>query len=114
MMKKLLIAFGVLLALLTLISAFGGSLSSEGFEEEETMPPVYDATETFWQEQQNALVESYVDDTQQTEEDNANLTAEHTQSNVETFASCGNVKENFTDADLDVEPFEEDQIYSTV
>lgn len=121
-MKTVLIAFAVLLAILTLISAFGGSLNREGFEEE-SFPLVHDdetkhSSENFWEEQQKALVEQFAEEHEQkhlepfqetkhhegTEEMH---TAEHVQEN---FAGCGNYKEKFANEE-EIEPYEDEKTY---
>ena len=108
-MKTLLITFAVLLAILTLISAFGGSLSREQFEEA-PMPFLEDekvgaSTENFWEEQQKHLVESFMEEKEQ--DSNSAVLPEHSQDNVEQFATCGNQKENFSNG-KDIEPYEDD------
>jgi hypothetical protein len=119
-MKTLLITFGVLLVILTLISAFGGSLTRERFEEE-SMPSVYTeeempaSTENFWEEQQKSMLEAFTENKEQEQEQEQEQplmhTAEHSQDNMEQFASCGYQKETFTNSELDIEPFEEEKTY---
>jgi hypothetical protein len=128
-MKTVLIAFAVLLAILTLISAFGGSLNREGFEDE-SFPLIQDedtqhSTENFWEEQQKALVEQFAEDHEQkavepfedTIQQEAMMhTAEHAQEPMmhttehaqENFAGCGNYKEDFVNLD-DIEPYEDEK-----
>lgn len=110
-MKTLLITFAVLLAVLTLISAFGGSLSRERFEEE-PMPfleneKVGASTENFWEEQQKHLVESFMEEKENEKDSNSTMLPEHSQENVEPFATCGSQKENFSNG-KDIEPYEDD------
>jgi hypothetical protein len=129
-MKNILIAFAVLLAILTLISAFGGSLNREGFEDE-TFPEMHtQATESFWEEQQQALAQQHVEqhnnpievkeefESQEPTEEPQWPTAEQVQENFascgnmkENFTSCGNMKENFVDAEHDIEPYEDEKTY---
>ncbi len=120
-MKTLFITFGVLLVILTLISAFGGSLNHETFEEEPLPLDTQASSQDFWQEQQKALVESFLETQEQEPTTDAYVTPEHTQEN---FGSCGNYKEEFENAPeaepqgfpeyetgLDIEPFEDEKTY---
>lgn len=122
-MKTVLIAFAVLLAILTLISAFGGSLNREGFENE-SFPSVHDdetkhSSENFWEEQQQALVEQFAQEHEQkhlepfqeTKDHEAAETAIHTAEHVqENFANCGDYKEKFANKE-DIEPYEDEKTY---
>jgi hypothetical protein len=119
-MKTVLIAFAVLLAILTLISAFGGSLNREGFEDE-SFPMIQDddtqkSSENFWEEQQKALVEQFAEEQEhkaiepfeETKQEKEMMhSAEHVQEN---FAGCGNYKEDFANVE-DIEPYEDEKTY---
>jgi hypothetical protein len=122
-MKNILIAFAVLLAILTLISAFGGSLNREGFENESMPNMNTQTTESFWEEQQQALAEQFLeqqkDSSVVTEEFKSEVMPEEFDSQVmpiaeqtqENFASCGNFKEDFVDGEKDIEPYEDEKSY---
>ena len=140
-MKNILIAFAALLALLTLITALGGSINSERFEEEST-PLEQQIATNFWGQQQAALTEQFeeeqndmeydgndmeydgndMEEEQNDMEDNQNeMMNEETQQDIpiaehvqENYASCGSYyKEDFEDANVveDVEPFEDEKTY---
>ena len=119
-MKNILIAFAVLLAILTLISAFGGSLNRERFEDESFPDMTTQTTENFWEEQQQALAQQFVEQqnaSKVTEEFQSEETTNESQvmpiaeQTQENFASCGNYKEDFVDEELDIEPYEDEKTY---
>jgi hypothetical protein len=128
-MKNILIAFAVLLAILTLISAFGGSLNRERFEDESFPDMNPQTTESFWEEQEQVLAQQYVEqqnntsevtegfetqevpeefESQETPEESQWPIAEQVQEN---FASCGNYKEKFVDEEENIEPYEDEKTY---
>ena len=123
-MKNILIAFAVLLAILTLISAFGGSLNREGFEDESFPDMNTQTTENFWEEQQQALAQQFVEQQENTSDvpgfsngpeyqatpavSTIVPIAEQTQEN---FASCGAYKEEFTAEEPEFEPYEDEKTY---
>lgn len=124
-MKTLLITFAVLLIILTLISALGGSLTIEKFEDEYTpevpqdvfpnvqtevqseMPPMtQENVENFWEEQQKSLMHNSYEGFNQ---------CAYKEEFQQDHENEGALEPHFNEGAEQIEPFEaSEQLYSNV